>query len=71
MLEKGPLLTPLMYKVLIRFQYESVVINADIEKAFLQILIQKDDRDLLRFLWFNSIKKIDFANFDNNQLVEY
>ena len=33
-LEKGPLLTPLMYKVLIRFRCENVVINADIEKYF-------------------------------------
>ena len=60
-----------MYKVLIRFRHENVVINADIEKTFLQILIHKDDRDHLRFLLFDSIEKIDFENFKNKQLVEY
>ena len=70
-LEKGPLLTPFMYRVLIRFRCKNIVINADIEKAFLQIGIHVDDKDLLRFLWLRNIEKIDFDEMINNEIIEY
>ena len=36
-LEAGPSLTPKLFEILLRFRAHNVVVNADIEKAFLQI----------------------------------
>ena len=38
-LYKGPYLTPLLFDVLLRFQFNPVGIIADIEKAYLQISV--------------------------------
>ena len=40
-----------LFGTLIRFRLHNVAVVADIEKAFLNIKIQEDDRDALRFLW--------------------
>ena len=50
-LHVGPSLNPLLYDILIRFRMGSIVLTADIEKAFLNIEVDKQDRDYLRFLW--------------------
>ena len=51
-LEKGnPRFTDL-FAVLLRARTHPVVLFADIEKAFLQVGIKEEDRDLLRFLYF-------------------
>ena len=47
------------------------MVNADIEKAFLQIELNEKQRDLVRMLWFKDKDNIDFEHFDNNELVEY
>ena len=54
-LHKGPQLTPLLFDILLRFRSFAVALTADIEKAFLQISIAEDDRDYLRFLWFEDV----------------
>ena len=54
-LHKGPQLTPLLFDILLRFRSFAVALTADIEKAFLQISIADDDRDYLRFLWFDDV----------------
>ena len=54
-LKKGPQLTPLLFDILLRFRSQLVALTADIEKAFLQISIAKEDRDYLRFLWFDNV----------------
>lgn len=54
-LKKGPQLTPLLFDILLRFRSQLVALTADIEKAFLQISIAEEDRDYLRFLWFDNV----------------
>ena len=53
-LEKGPNLTPHVFKMLAKFRSYPIGITADIEKAFHQIEITTADRDLLRFLWLET-----------------
>lgn len=58
-LEVGGNYMPLLFDTLIRFRTHPIAITADIEKAFLQIEIKEADRDTLRFLWYDDIKKPD------------
>ena len=48
-LEKGPLLKNKLWDILIRTRFRPVVLCGDIEKAFLQIRIRKNERDCLGF----------------------
>ena len=50
-LHAGPPLTPLLYNILLRFRENRVVLVGDIEKAFLNVEVDPEDRDCLRFLW--------------------
>ena len=54
-LHVGPPLTPLLFEILLRFREFRVPMVADIEKAFLNVEIDKEDRDVLRFLWVKDI----------------
>ena len=47
-LHVGPSLNPLLFDILLRFRESRVVLVGDIEKAFLNVGV---DRDCLRFLW--------------------
>ena len=49
-LHKGPSLTPLLFNILLRFRKKRVALIGDVEKAFLNIEVDKKDRDFLRFL---------------------
>jgi len=49
-LYRGPVILPDLCGLLFRFQLYSTVILADIEKAFLQVSVQHEDRDVTRFL---------------------
>ncbi|XP_037521436.1 uncharacterized protein LOC119398677 [Rhipicephalus sanguineus] len=51
-LEKGDNLYQDLGKILLRFRTHPMAVIADIEKAFLQISIRKEDRGAFRFLWF-------------------
>ena len=51
----GPSFDQKIADILIRFRSYPVALVADIEKAFLMISIAEEDRDVLRFLWFESI----------------
>ena len=53
-LYKGRHVTPLLCHILLRFHSHAVAFT-DIEKAFLQINVNENDHDCLRFLWFNNI----------------
>ena len=50
-LHMGPSLNPLLFDILLRFRENRVVLVGNIEKAFLNVGVDKRDRDCLRFLW--------------------
>ena len=54
-LYKGPHLTPFLYDILSRFCSHFVALTSGIVKAFLQTNANENDRDYLRFLWFDDI----------------
>ena len=43
--------------LLLRFRLHKVALVADVEKAFLQVGLQPDDRDVTRFLWLKDPSK--------------
>ncbi|XP_074653596.1 uncharacterized protein LOC141907754 [Tubulanus polymorphus] len=51
-LEPGPALQNDLTGILLRFRLNEIGLCADIEKAFLQIGIDPEDRDVTRFVWF-------------------
>ena len=55
----------------LRFRVFNVAVVCDVEKAFLQISSNVDDRDYARFLWFSDVYKINFSNFESNKFVKY
>ena len=52
---QGTHLTPLLYDILSRFRSHVVALTSDVEKAFLKINVNENDRDYLRFLWLDNI----------------
>ena len=50
-MEGGPCLLSNLTEILLRFRRRQIAITSDIEKAFLQIGVKKDDCDVHRFLW--------------------
>ena len=64
-LNQGPSLFPLIFDVLLRFRLHKVALIGDIEKAFLNIQVREEERDLLRFLWYEDI------NSDQPDLVKF
>ena len=61
-LHSGPSLLPDLPGILIRFRRWKVALSADVTKAFLQIGIHREDRDVHRFLW-NDRGKIRVMRF--------
>ncbi|XP_015761462.1 PREDICTED: uncharacterized protein LOC107340611 [Acropora digitifera] len=55
----GPALTPTIFKILLRFRERKIALVGDIEKAFLDIRVHEQDRNVLRFLWIDSFEKDD------------
>ncbi|XP_046863237.1 uncharacterized protein LOC124456982 [Xenia sp. Carnegie-2017] len=52
----GPNLIPQIFDLLVKFRQNKIGLVADIEKAFLMIGIDKEDRDMLRFLWLRDAR---------------
>ena len=52
LLMKGPSMTENLTSMLLKFRLNKFAFTADIEKAFLNIGLQIEDRDKVRFLWF-------------------
>ena len=53
---RGPVLLPYICGILLRFRINEIILQADIEKAFLQISVEQEDRDVLRFFWYKDPK---------------
>ena len=53
----GPSLNPLLFDILLRFRVYEVALTADIEKAFLNIEIDLEHRNFVRFLWVEDPNK--------------
>lgn len=60
----GPNLNNSLLGVLLRFRKEPVAIIADIKQMFYCFLVQEEDRDVLRFLWFRD-------NNPESEVVDY
>lgn len=54
---RGPSMLEDLTSLLINFRTGKVGITADVERAFLQVGLQSDDRDVTRFLWVKDLKK--------------
>lgn len=61
-MEKGPNLIEQIVLILTNFRQYPVAATADIEKAFLQIGIEEEDRDWLRFLWWEKNQIVVFRH---------
>jgi hypothetical protein len=58
-LEMGPNLLPEILATLLRFRMYPVGIIGDIGQAFLQLSLNKEDRDLRRYFWYRVTKDKD------------
>ena len=56
LLDPGPCLLPHLFDILIRFRLGKIALISDIKQAFLQIQIDTEHRDFLRFLWYDDIR---------------
>jgi hypothetical protein len=56
-LQKGPNRIPPLFDTIIKFRSYPVGIVSDIEKTIHQVQISPSDRCMLRFLWFDDIRK--------------
>ena len=56
-LHVGPKHNQRIFDILLRFRTKKVALVADVEKAFLMIAVEREDRDVLRFLWVTDINK--------------
>ena len=56
--ETGPCLLPKLFDILVRFRSFPYGITSDIQSAFLNIRVDKRDRNYLRFLWLDDINKL-------------
>ena len=53
-LETGPNSLPQLCDVLTSFRSNLIAFTSDVEKAFLQVSVKADDRDMLRFFWYET-----------------
>ena len=58
-LEKGPCILPQIFDVLVRFRAYKVALISDIKQAYLNVEVNEDDRDFLRFLWVDDVDNPD------------
>ena len=55
---QGPNLTNNLLNVLLRFRQHSYAVTADVEAMYYQVVIPEEDRDTLRFLWYDDCGRV-------------
>ena len=68
-LHRGPVILEDLCGLLLRLRAKTIGIIADIEKAFLQVPLNPQDRDVTRFLWLKDINRC--ATKDNIQTYRF
>ena len=70
-LQIGDNYIPHIFDMLTKFRWNAIGLTADIEKAFLMVGIKPEDRDMLRFLWFEDpfAIKPEIVEYRFNRLV--
>ncbi|XP_069166805.1 uncharacterized protein [Procambarus clarkii] len=63
--QTGPSLTQSLYDVLLKFHIGTYAYTADINKAFLRVGLQEEDRNYKKFLWIKD------PNDPNSELITY
>lgn len=64
----GQNLLPALSDILLRWRWHRIVVAADIEKMYRQILVHEDDRDLQRIVWRND-NNVEIAEFKLNTVT--
>lgn len=67
-LHTGPNMMQQLETMLLNFRKHNIAFTADIEKAFLQIELNIEDRDATRFLWLKDVNK---SAYDPDNIVTY
>ena len=49
----------MIFDILIRFRVHKIALVGDLEKAFLNVEVDPEQRNLLRFLWVENIESDD------------
>ena len=70
-LHAGPSLETPLFNISLHFCSNRYAFIADIEKAFLQIALNKNDRNYLRLIWFDDINNVNNKNLFTSQLDTY
>ena len=61
-LYRGPVMLQNLIGILLRFRLNKIALVADIEKAFLQVGLTEDSRDVTRFVWLKNQDKLSIEN---------
>ena len=70
-LHPGPLLTKPLLSVILRSGANKITFIAYIEKAFLQISLNPEHRDFVRFLWYENEDEITSENISQSKICDY
>ena len=57
-LHVSPKFNQRIFDILLKFRAQKIALVADIEKAFLMIAVNEEDRDVLQFLWVRDSRRI-------------
>ena len=68
-LEVGPPLQPLIFDILLRNRLKFLCITGDIQKAFLQIKVNPEDRDALRLLWYENLNSRTVVHYRFTRVI--
>ncbi|KAF8783509.1 hypothetical protein HNY73_013663 [Argiope bruennichi] len=70
-LEQGPNLLPEIFATLLRFRLHKFAITSDGRQAFLQLILDEEDRNCTRFLWFRTEKDANGKIHLRNEILTY